>query len=399
MLSSQLLKPSGAAPGTYGSGSLIPVITVGVDGRITTISATAVSGGGGSGTVSSGASGALAYYPSAGTVVDDVPGATADASGNMTFAPTAATTGSPKIFTITGPAHTTLTASTEAIDVSVNLARTVQFATGALTLQRAVVIAGVTYAFVGSSTLSDAVTLDIAPAAAGTNATITRSTAYRANVTNTAHHGYWAAMASGANGDAFYNTVAGTKVFRVAQQGGETNVIIRANGDVTTSATDGFLYVSQFSAFTKPTGTPTSYAGAPMVIGKDATFGWHGLWTYVNGGWIDNSGIFTRYTSSSGTGTQAIDWGVWGAHITRQFTVGAGNVTFTFTAPAVKGTACTLIFIQDSTGGRSITWPATVKWAGGAAAPPDTGSNAKTAYTFVWDGTSYMNTAYAGGLA
>ena len=40
-------------------------------------------------------------------------------------------------FTVAGGAHTTLTASTEAIDANFNLARTVQFAAGALATQRA----------------------------------------------------------------------------------------------------------------------------------------------------------------------------------------------------------------------------------------------------------------------
>lgn len=83
---------------------------------------------------------------------------------------------SPKILTLTGGAHTTLTASTEAIDVDFNFARTVQFATGALTTQRSSLIRASTYGFVGASTLTKASTLSITGApVAGTNATITTS--------------------------------------------------------------------------------------------------------------------------------------------------------------------------------------------------------------------------------
>lgn len=75
-----------------------------------------------------------------------------------------------------GVAHTALTASTEYIDVNFNLARTLQFATGALATQRAVVFQAPTYGFVGASTLTTAATVAIAGApAAGTNATITNS--------------------------------------------------------------------------------------------------------------------------------------------------------------------------------------------------------------------------------
>ena len=91
------------------------------------------------------------------------------------------TSGSPTAFTLTGAAHTTLTLSTEATDVNFNLARTVQFATGALTTQRAMRIQAPTYGFVGASTITTASTLSISgPPVAGTNATITN--AYALNV-------------------------------------------------------------------------------------------------------------------------------------------------------------------------------------------------------------------------
>ena len=71
---------------------------------------------------------------------------------------------------------TGLDSSVECTDVFLNLARTVQFNTGALTTQRAVRIDAPTYAFVGASTLTDADTLAISgPPSGGTNATITEA--------------------------------------------------------------------------------------------------------------------------------------------------------------------------------------------------------------------------------
>jgi hypothetical protein len=86
------------------------------------------------------------------------------------------TTGSPNALLVTGAAHTTLTASTEAVGVDLDLSATVQFATGALATQRAIRVLAPTYGFVGASTLTDAATLyiDKAPVA-GTNATITNA--------------------------------------------------------------------------------------------------------------------------------------------------------------------------------------------------------------------------------
>lgn len=85
-------------------------------------------------------------------------------------------------YTLTAGAHTALTASTESSDVNFNLARTVQFATGALSLQRAFRIQNPTYAFVAASTLSTAftVSLDGGPLA-GANATITETGALGIN--------------------------------------------------------------------------------------------------------------------------------------------------------------------------------------------------------------------------
>ena len=78
--------------------------------------------------------------------------------------------------TVTAGSHTALTASTEVHDVIVNLARTVQFDTGALATQRAFRVRAPTYAFVGASTLTTAATLSISGApAAGANATITNT--------------------------------------------------------------------------------------------------------------------------------------------------------------------------------------------------------------------------------
>ena len=94
----------------------------------------------------------------------------------FTISNTAVATGAYTGFTFTGAAHTNQTASTEATMVNWNLAQTVQFATGALTTQRAMRIQAPTYSFVGASTITTASTLSISGApVAGTNATITRS--------------------------------------------------------------------------------------------------------------------------------------------------------------------------------------------------------------------------------
>ncbi len=102
-------------------------------------------------------------------------GTTAPVSGGgLTIAPAARTSGNPSVLTVTRPAHTTLAAGTEAVDVMFDLSRTVQFATGALTTQRAALFKAPTYSFVQGSTITNAATVAITGApSAGENATIT----------------------------------------------------------------------------------------------------------------------------------------------------------------------------------------------------------------------------------
>lgn len=99
-----------------------------------------------------------------------------------TFTPIARNTGALSYFTVTTPADTLLTASTEVVGSNFTAA-TRQWATGALTLQRERVFAAPTYAFDGASTLTTAVNVDIGLPVAGTNATITNAYALRADNT------------------------------------------------------------------------------------------------------------------------------------------------------------------------------------------------------------------------
>lgn len=80
------------------------------------------------------------------------------------------------MLTLTGAACTAVTAGSESIDLDIALDRTVQWATGALATQRAIVIRSPTYAFVGASVLGDADTLCVlGPPSGGTNATLTEA--------------------------------------------------------------------------------------------------------------------------------------------------------------------------------------------------------------------------------
>ena len=66
--------------------------------------------------------------------------------------------------------------------------------------------------------------------------------------------------------------------------------------------------------------------------------------------------------------------------------------TLTFTAPAGVGNFL-LRVVQDGTGGRTVTWPASVKWPGGTAPTLSSGANAEDIITFYYNGTDYYGVA------
>ena len=59
-----------------------------------------------------------------------------------------------------------------------------------------------------------------------------------------------------------------------------------------------------------------------------------------------------------------------------------GNCTFTFSNPASGASSFTLVLTNDGTGGRSITWPASVKWPNNSVPVRTTTANKTDVYTF-----------------
>jgi hypothetical protein len=114
-------------------------------------------------------------YPAALPLAMPAEGAAA-LTGSLTLSDVAQTSGARTLLTLTGVADTGITASTEQSDAVFNGARTITFATGALTNQRSFRFAAPTLAFAGASTVTNAATvyIDRAPQA-GTNATITNA--------------------------------------------------------------------------------------------------------------------------------------------------------------------------------------------------------------------------------
>ncbi|CAB4136480.1 hypothetical protein UFOVP312_1, partial [uncultured Caudovirales phage] len=83
----------------------------------------------------------------------------------------------------------------------------------------------------------------------------------------------------------------------------------------------------------------------------------------------------TAYTINTATGTL-------------QILTLTGNCTFTFPA-LVAGESFTLLLRQDGTGGRTVTWPAAVRWPGGTAPTITATANQTDKYVFTSDGTRW----------
>jgi hypothetical protein len=102
----------------------------------------------------------------------------------------------------------------------------------------------------------------------------------------------------------------------------------------------------------------------------------------------NTAGFTSQYDNGNSGAAKTIDW----TNGNKQKVTLTANCTFTFTDPGVVGNLI-LEIVQDATGGRTVTWPAAVKWPGGNA-PSLTGSaNAVDMTSFFYNKTSYYGNA------
>lgn len=100
----------------------------------------------------------------------------------------------------------------------------------------------------------------------------------------------------------------------------------------------------------------------------------------------NNNGKFAsstedQTTHGSASGTVTLDCSTANVKLVNA----TGNVTIAFSNVPASGNTFSLsvLFSQDATGGRTLTWPAAVKWNGGVAATVSTTANAKSLYELV----------------
>jgi hypothetical protein len=104
---------------------------------------------------------------------------------------------------------------------------------------------------------------------------------------------------------------------------------------------------------------------------------------------------YTNIPNGAGASAPEFDNGNSGAALTVDFSRGAAqkitltaNCTLTLTS-ASKGSAYVLNLVQDGTGGRTVTWPASVKWPGGTG-PTLSAANKADLVTLYYNGTNFL---------
>ena len=95
--------------------------------------------------------------------------------------------------------------------------------------------------------------------------------------------------------------------------------------------------------------------------------------------------IGKRVDDGNSSTADTIDWNTGNAHRSKL----TDNCTYTFSNPAT-GAYYSMEVLQDATGSRIATWPATVKWDNGTTPTLTTTANKKDVFGFYYNGAVYI---------
>lgn len=100
--------------------------------------------------------------------------------------------------------------------------------------------------------------------------------------------------------------------------------------------------------------------------------------------------VAKRVDDGDSGAADTIDWNAGNLHRSKL----TGNCTYTFSNPQT-GASYVLEVLQDATGSRTVTWPATVKWDGGVTPTLTTTASRKDVFAFLYNGAVYIGAIVA----
>lgn len=279
----------------------------------------------------------------------------------------------PTAMTVTGGAHTALTASTEHNDLLLDFSASEQFATGALTTQRSVWIKPRTYTAVGASTFTSVYSLYVDKPVASTNVTITNNWAAGFNG-NVQLGGNIVFSATGLNvstvssGTLGFGTTGSNIITIGSADNTSTTLITGSAVNVTQSnlsATNTFFKLTQGNhSSTGITALGFSYIGGTVTSISSSTenidvnwnlaraLTWNGTGTvatqrgfYIQGQILGATAAsttftnaYTLYTAAPTAGTNGIITNAWAAGFSGNISVSATTATAAFAAATRSST-------------------------------------------------------------
>jgi len=128
-----------------------------------------------------------------------------------------------------------------------------------------------------------------------------------------------------------------------------------------------------------------SLAGGAFYI--DSSTGYVGIGNTTPASPLDVLGaMYSRLVTDSDSSSVTVDWNTGNVHSIKLNT-SATALTF---SNGQAGGKYDLILAQDATGGRTVTWPAAVKWNDGSTPTITTTANSTTTLSFLYDGGNYL---------